>query len=70
MRGALEVNDKYRIYYNKLEPIIYMNVSGSYVSLYIRFLIHPKKKRNIENEIWSEIYKCYNNKELSLYVEK
>lgn len=54
MRGSLEVNDKYRIYYNKLEPIIYMNVSGSYVSLYIRFLIHPKKKRNIENEIWSE----------------
>lgn len=47
-----------------------MNVSGSYVPLYIRFLIHPKKKRNIENEIWSEIYKCYNNKELSLYVEK
>lgn len=70
MRGALEVNDKYRIYYNKLEPIIYMNVSASYVSLYIRFLIHPKKKRNIENEIWNEIYKCYNNKELSLYVEK
>ena len=70
MKGALEANDKYRIYYNKLEPIIYMDFNDSYISLYIRFLIHPKKKRNIENEIWNEIYKCYNNKELSLYVEK
>ena len=70
MRGALEANDKYRIYYNKLEPIIYMGISDSYVSLYIRFLIHPKKKRNIESEIWSEIFKCFGNGEISLYVEK
>ncbi len=69
MRNALEANDKYRIYYNKLEPIIYTKVNDNYVSLYIRFLIHPKKKRNIESEIWNEIIKVYNN-EIILYKDK
>ena len=70
MAKELSRNDKYRIYYNKLEPIIYMDIKDKYISLYLRYLVHPKKNRNIESEIWNEIYKLNLNNEILLYSEK
>lgn len=58
---------EYRIYYNKLEPIIYIEIIDDYVLLTIRFLVHPKKVRNVENEIWNQVLNSVNNGKIKLY---
>lgn len=45
----------YRIFYNKLEPIIYIKIVDNHIVLNIRYLVHPKKARNVENEILNQI---------------
>lgn len=45
----------YRIYYNNLTPIIYTKIVEDGILLNIRFLIHPKKQRNIESNIYEQI---------------
>ena len=65
-----EVNDasvEYRIYFNNLDPIIYLEVVDDHIELYLRFLVHPKKKRNIENSIWLDILKSNNEGKIELY---
>ncbi len=57
----------YRIYFNNLEPIIYTSIVDDHVELYIRYLVHPKKARNVENLIWIDILKEYKAKRISLY---
>lgn len=57
----------YRIYFNKFEPIIYTRVVDDHIELYIRYLIHPKKSRNVEDEIWCSILNAYKNQEIVLY---
>ncbi len=54
-REMKEAMKDYRIYYNHLEPIIYTNVVDDYVMLSIRYLVHPKKKRFVESQIWNQI---------------
>lgn len=65
-----DVSLEYRIYYNKLKPIIYTKVVDSHVELYIRYLVHPKKNRNVENEVWLDILEAYKNKEIELYKKE
>ena len=65
-----DVSLEYRIYYNKLKPIIYTKVVDSHVELYIRYLVHPKKNRNVENEVWLDILEAYKNKERELYKKE
>lgn len=60
----------YRIYFNNLEPIIYVEVVDSHIELYLRFLVHPKKKRNVENSIWLDIIKSYNEGIIELYKKE
>lgn len=57
----------YRIYYNKLDPIIYTKIIDNYVLLTMRFLVHPKKVRNVESEIWNQILISSNNGKIKLY---
>lgn len=45
----------YRIYYNNYLPIIYTKIEEDKCLLTIRFLIHPKKQRNIESDIYNKI---------------
>lgn len=59
-------NGEYRIYYNKIEPIIYTKLNDGYVTLTIRYLIHPKKNRNIESDIWDEIIDAYKKGDIQL----
>ena len=59
----------YRIYYNHLEPIIYTKVNGNYIELTLRYLTHPKKTRNVEDYIWTNILKQYKLKKINLYIE-
>ncbi|MBO5477359.1 MAG: mechanosensitive ion channel [Clostridia bacterium] len=60
----------YRIYFNNLEPIIYVEVVDSHIELYLRFLVHPKKKRNVENSIWLDIIKAYKEGIIELYKKE
>ena len=46
---------EYRIYYNKLEPIIYTKIEENKIILTARFLIHPKKQRTVESEIYENL---------------
>ena len=65
-----QVNDAsadYRIYFNNLDPIIYTSIVESHIELYIRYLVHPKKARDVENSIWLDILKEYNNGNINLY---
>lgn len=70
MINELNNNSSYRIYYNKLEPIIYTNIKDKYVSMNIRYLVHPKKKRNVINEINNQLLKLNEEGIISLYIEK
>lgn len=45
----------YHIYYNNLTPIIYTKIVDDEIILNVRFLIHPKKQRNIESNIYEQI---------------
>lgn len=45
----------YRIYYNKLTPITYTKLEENKIVLTARFLIHPKKQRNVESEIYEKV---------------
>lgn len=58
-----------RIYYNKLEPIIYLRVVDWHIEFYIRYLVHPKKNRFVEDEVWSKILILNKENKIKLYVE-
>lgn len=68
MQNQLEnaISD-YRIYYNNLDPIIYTKVIDNYIELSIRYLVHPKKSRNVESDIWNKILIAKDKKKISLY---
>ena len=68
-----EVNDAstdYRIYFNNLDPIIYIEIVDSHIELYLRFLVHSKKKRSVENSIWLDILKSNNEGRIELYKKE
>lgn len=46
---------KYLIIYNKLTPIVYLNVKENGVLLTIRFLVEPKKRRSTGEFFWENI---------------
>ena len=48
-------NQSYRIYFNNYNPIVYTKIFEDKYILTIRFLIHPKKQRYIESEIFENI---------------
>ena len=69
MEGAVaDVTAEYRIYYNYLEPIIYTEIVDSHVELYLRYIVHPKKARNVRDEIYLKILEEYRNGNIKLYI--
>jgi len=59
-------NSSYRIYYNNLAPIIYTKIEDDKCLLTIRFLIHPKKQRDIESSIYSKVIENFNKNNIIL----
>ncbi|MBE6139968.1 MAG: mechanosensitive ion channel family protein [Firmicutes bacterium] len=59
----------YRIYYNNLEPIIYTSLENDHVLLTIRYLVHPKKERTVEDELWLKILEQYKKKKIDLHIK-
>lgn len=62
-----DISLDYRIYYNKLEPIVYCRVVDNHVEFYIRYLVHPKKTRYVEDDIWTKILQA--NKEGTIKLD-
>lgn len=66
-----QINDSskhYRIYFNNLEPIIYTSIVDDHIELYIRYLVHPKKARNVEDTIWLDIIKSHKKKTVNFEI--
>lgn len=61
------VNGEYRIYYNNLDPIIYTSVDDNKIILSLRFLVHPKKTRIVESDIWNNILIANKKKKIVLF---
>ena len=61
---------EYRIYYNNLDPIIYMKIEKDHIELYLRYLVHPKKARNVQEEINTRILEEYRKGNIDLYVKE
>lgn len=59
---------EYRIYYNNLDPIIYIKIERSHIEMYIRYLVNPKKERDVQNEINMRIMEEYQKGNLQLYI--
>lgn len=58
---------EYRIYFNNFRPIVYSEIKDTHINLYMRYLVHPKKTRIVQNDISEEIVKSANEKEIILY---
>lgn len=59
----------YIIYFNHVKPIVYTKIVENHVELYIRYLVTPKKARNVEDAINRDILEAYRNKEIKLFKE-
>lgn len=57
----------YRIYFNKLKPIIYTSIVDDHIELSIRYLVHPKKIRLVQNDVWLKIIDLYQKGQIKLY---
>lgn len=67
MKKEVEKSKKeYRIYYNNYAPIIYTKIEENKCLLTARFLIHPKKQRTVESELYSNIIKIFKQNNISL----
>jgi small-conductance mechanosensitive channel len=60
-KEILEASKNYMIYYKKLTPIVYTKVVENGITLTIRYLCNPRKRRGSENEIWKEILMRFKN---------
>ena len=68
MRNQISsVATTYRVYFNKYEPVIYDKIVDDHVELQVRYLIHPKKARNVESIIWNKILTLYHDGKIKLY---
>lgn len=59
-------NSDYHIYYNKLSPIVYIKIFDNKIVLSARFLIHPKKQRNVESDIFEKIIQEFKKNNISI----
>ena len=66
--AVADVTVEYRIYYNYLDPIIYTEIVDSHIELYIRYIVHPKKSRIVEDEIYLKILEEYKKGNIKLYI--
>lgn len=65
-----EIILEYRIYYNNFDPIIYTKIVNGHVELYLRYLVHPKKARSVQDEINLKILEEYQNENIQLYEDE
>lgn len=67
MKRELNKNSAdYRVYYNNLTPIIYTKIVEDTIYLNVRFLVHPKKQRNVESDIYEKILRTFSKEKIIL----
>jgi len=54
---------KYMIYYNKLTPIVYMDVVDHGVQLTMRYLCKPKSRRTTVDHIWTDVLEKFSSED-------
>lgn len=54
-----EASRQFMIYYNTLEPAVYIETKHSGVQLTLRYLCHHKKRRTTSNKIWIDILNAF-----------
>ncbi|MEM9859222.1 MAG: mechanosensitive ion channel family protein [Bacteroidota bacterium] len=54
-KKLLDASKKFMIYYNTLDPIVYLAVKDSGVMLTMRYLCIPNKRRVTEDAIWKDV---------------
>ncbi len=60
LKSLKEAAKKYMIYYKVLTPAVYVSVKDSGVQLTLRYLCDPKKRRQTEHLIWSDLLDAFN----------
>ena len=59
-KKILEASKKFMIFYSKLTPIVYVKVADSGVTLTIRYLCEPLRRRSSEHELWEDVLEKFN----------
>ena len=54
-----ELADTYRVHFTHLTPIVWVRVVDMGVTLTIRYLSHPRKRRSSEDTIWKAILEAF-----------
>lgn len=68
MENAVDdITVEYRVYYNYLDPIVYTRIEDSYIELSLRYVVHPKKIRIVQDEIYLRILEEYRDGNIKLY---
>jgi len=52
---------KYMIYFEHLTPIVWTSVADIGVSLTIRYICEPRKRRSTEQAIWEDVLTAFGN---------
>ena len=58
-KEILEASKNYMVFYKHLSPITYTKVTTSGVTLTIRFLCDPRKRRSLEHQVWEDVLKAF-----------
>ena len=62
-----QASSEYRIYYNKFKPIIYTKIIDKHIRLSVRYLMHPKKSRVVEDYIWTKTIEEFSKAGVEFY---
>lgn len=62
-KRLMEASKQYLIFYTNLTPIVYTRVIENGVSLTIRYLCNPRKRRTTEHKIWEEVLTIFAEQE-------
>ncbi len=54
-----EASNSYMVTYQKLTPVVWLNVEDSGVRMTMRYLCEPKKRRSIQHRIWQEVLRAF-----------
>ena len=58
-KKIIEASKKYMIFYQYLTPIVYTKVEDSGITLTMRYICDPRKRRVTENELWEQVLRAF-----------
>ncbi|MEM8968674.1 MAG: hypothetical protein AAGE93_19820, partial [Bacteroidota bacterium] len=62
-KRLMDASKQYLIFYTNLTPIVYTRVIENGVSLTMRYLCDPRKRRTTEHKIWEDILTTFAQQE-------